>query len=568
VIHDSGANCGIFKNLDILSNIQITNETATINGIGGNLTTNVIGTFHNKHDVFYHPDAVANILSQSAEKDNGATIVYDNDNDEYIMSFENDETYTPLTFSRVGGLYCTDTTIADEPYHVMIDTVRTNKLKYTKREVKRADEAMELRRRLSFPADETLLKYQSIINIPITRKDIARSIDIYGRDRNSLRGKRTKKKTKTIYLESSYKPSDIEQHMHIDIFFIEGEGYLISVLTPLDFLMITRVKNRSTEALHAAVYHHLETAESEDYTVTHILCDGEKGFAAFFNALLTSGYRINPSGPGQHVPVVERKIRVVKERVRATLQSIPYQLMFSLLRYLVEYVTIMLNFEPSSTREDPTSPYELFRGLKVDYKKQLRISFGDYAECHNPHVTSNTVHRRTDPCLALLPTLNAQGSYLFYNLATRSTCIRDTWEHLPFPDDILQRCNKLAANQRRKLRVQPTFAYEPVDEHHNFIDHIDDAELFDNNPADIDLDSSSENDSDDDSNAHVDDTVTEAQRIPHQDILKEDYTDDVDPHSVNPLDQYRPDDLYAETPIQPSIQHRYPTRLQNDLVRI
>jgi len=137
--------------------------------------------------------------------------------------------------------------------------------------------------------------------------------------------------------------------------------------------------------------------------------------------------------------------------------------MFSLLRYLVEYVTLMLNFEPNSTREDPTSPYELFRGLKVDYKRQLRISFGDYAECHNPHITSNTVRRRTDPCLALLPTLNAQGSHLFYNLDTRSTCIRDTWEQLPFPADILRRCNNLAAHQRKKLRVQPTFAYEPDD---------------------------------------------------------------------------------------------------------
>ena len=85
VIHDSGANCGIFKNINILNDIRISNETATINGIGGNLTTNVIGTFHNKHDVYYHPDAVANILSQSAEKDNGATITYDNDIDEYLL---------------------------------------------------------------------------------------------------------------------------------------------------------------------------------------------------------------------------------------------------------------------------------------------------------------------------------------------------------------------------------------------------------------------------------------------------------------------------------------------------
>eukprot|EP01035_Chromulina_nebulosa_P041888 gene41888-56729_t len=166
----------------------------------------------------------------SAEKDNGATINYDNDKDEYSMSFDDDTTYIPLTFTRVvGGL-----------------------LKYSKREVKRADEAMKLRRRLSFPAVETITKHQTIINILTTRKDLVRSVDIYGKDRNSIRGKGTKRKTKTIYMELVYKPSEVEQHMNIDIFFIEGEGCLISVLIPLDYVMITRIKNRTSEALRAA----------------------------------------------------------------------------------------------------------------------------------------------------------------------------------------------------------------------------------------------------------------------------------------------------------------------------
>ena len=71
------------------------------------------------------------------------------------------------------------------------------------------------------------------------------------------------------------------------------------------------------------MYHHLAIAESEDYQVTHILCDGEKEFTTFFNALRTAGYLIiNPAGLGQHVPVVEKEIRVVKERLRIYLQSI------------------------------------------------------------------------------------------------------------------------------------------------------------------------------------------------------------------------------------------------------
>jgi hypothetical protein len=264
------------KNTNILKDIRISNETVTINGIGGNLTTNVIGPFHNKHDVYYHPDAVANILSQSAEKENGATIAYDDDRDEYTMSFADDDTYIPLTLTRVGGLYCVDTTNTNESFYAMnmqSITVRENKLKYTKRKVKRADEAMKLRRRLiSFPADDSIIpKMQTIINIPTTRKHLVRSVDIYGKDRNSIRRKATKKRTKTIYMEPIHKSSEVEQqHMNIDIFFIDGEGYLISVLTPLDYVMISRIKNRTSEALRAAVCHHLATAESEDYQVTHI----------------------------------------------------------------------------------------------------------------------------------------------------------------------------------------------------------------------------------------------------------------------------------------------------------
>ena len=33
-----------------------------------------------------------------------------------------------------------------------------------------------------------------------------------------------------------------------------------------------------------------------------------------------------PLGPDQHVPIIERTIRVVKERIRSILHSLPYNL--------------------------------------------------------------------------------------------------------------------------------------------------------------------------------------------------------------------------------------------------
>ena len=46
VMLDSGANCGTFKNAQLLTNLHETDYSATISGIGGKLTTNTVGVFN------------------------------------------------------------------------------------------------------------------------------------------------------------------------------------------------------------------------------------------------------------------------------------------------------------------------------------------------------------------------------------------------------------------------------------------------------------------------------------------------------------------------------------------
>ena len=165
-------------------------------GIGGKLTTNVIGVFNGTSTVFFHPEAIANILSQSSsqEHDKGASITYDDKQDEYTVQHEECDA---LLFARLGGLYCYD---ASNPKVIANNTVEENKKKYTKREVRKAEEAACVRQRFLCPSDEAIPKLSSINNIPVTRKDIIRSIDIFGRDKNAIRGKLTDSKTETIPL--------------------------------------------------------------------------------------------------------------------------------------------------------------------------------------------------------------------------------------------------------------------------------------------------------------------------------------------------------------------------------
>lgn len=574
IMLDSGANCGIFNNAQLLSDMHDTEHTAVINGIGGKLTTNTVGVFNGTSEVFFHPDAIANILSQSQEYDNGALISYESESDNYTVEYAG---FNTLLFERVGGLYCFDAT---KP-QVLANTVKQNKLKYTKRQVKKAEEASSVRRRLFFPSDEAIPRLNSINNIPITRQDIMRSIDIFGKDRNAIRGKLTDSKTDTIYLEeSSWKPTDQPQFLSIDLFFIDGDGYLIAVMSPLDYTSTVHIKNRKTAVLRGALWSILAKIDQQHYTVNYILTDNEGGITAFFVELERAGYEINPAGAGDHVPIVERKIRTIKERVRAYLQSIPYTLMFSLLRYLVESCVIAINLLPDEQREDPTSPYELFTGFKVDYKKQLRISFGDYAECKNPNrKPSNGPKPRTDPCIALLPLLNQQGSFLFFDLQSRRTVIRTKWVALPFPDDILDRCNKLASRQGKKLRVLPFFSRgEPLDENNNFIDEMSDHDLFDHvasASSDSD-DSESERDEDDNNddsppdnsnnhNSHFDDEAAPMHDFtPDDDEIDREHMLDMQ-NPVGPFESAEPENLYAEQPIATEPIHRYSTRSRGEI---
>ena len=563
VMLDSGANCGIFKNAQLLTNMHETDCQAIISGIGGKLSTNVVGVFNGTSTVFFHPEAIANILSQSQEHDIGASITYHDKQDEYAVQHEGCDT---LLFERVGGLYCYDASI---PKVIANNTVEENKKKYTKREVRKAEEAARVRRRLFYPSDEAIPKLSSINNIPVTRKDIMRSIDIFGRDKNAIRGKLTDSKTETIPLEPAWKPTEQAQFLSVDLFFIDGDGYMIAVMSPLDYTSVVHIKNRKTAVLRGALWKILAKIDQQHYEVSYILTDNEGGVTALFPELQRAGYGINPAGAGDHVPIVERKIRTIKERVRAYLQSIPYTLMFSLLRYLVEFCVTMINLLPDDQRVDPTSPHETFTGLKVDYNRQLRISFGDYAECKNPNRKPiNGPKPRSDPCIALLPTLNQQGSYVFFDLGTRRTVIRSKWVELPLSDDIIDRCNHLAKNQGKRLRALPFFSRgEPRDEDDNSIAEMSDHELIDHNDAPSSSDSDSEDSDPDDDESEDDSSPQDTHAHPEEPL----HYDEADrermldmQNPTGPFETVEPENLYAEQPIATETVHRYSTRSRGE----
>jgi hypothetical protein len=79
------------------------------------------------------------------------------------------------------------------------------------------------------------------------------------------------------------------------------------------------------------------------------------------------------------------------------------------------------------------SPIELFRGRKVDFKSDVRFSFGEYAQVliTDTAMIKNSMTPRTEGAIALLPIGNLQESVKFYILRSKAVATKDQWTVIP-----------------------------------------------------------------------------------------------------------------------------------------
>ena len=454
ILLDNQSTVSIFHNANIVNNIRNTNMPFELDGIGGSLFVSKVADAGSFGQIYFHHKAKANILSFSEVLEK-YKIEWDGDEKAFIVHINPLKTYK---FKQKGRLFlCNVRSI----FFSGVITVSEKEAPFTKREVKAAQEARDLKRKLGYPSDKDLqvLVRSGIKDSPVTEQDVARAKLLYGPDIADLKGKTKERKSKIASVVNIPIPIEARQSLHVDLMFIEGVIFLISVSKPLDYLMATNIISKSTEIVWKALWAQINAYKARSFSVNILLSDGEGAIAALSSRLNNEGIKVDPSGTGQHVPAVENKIRQVKERTRAHLSVLPFNLPFILLTWLVYFCVSRINMMPSHLRNDPSPPRELYTGRKIEYTKDLRVGFGDYCQCYTPRSDQekNSMKPRTEGAIALLPVGNLQGSVKFFNLSTSRVITRDHWYELPMPSQVIDHLNQLASKEKRQLSKDPIF---------------------------------------------------------------------------------------------------------------
>lgn len=447
---DSMSSVDVFGDGRLLTNVHTVLDKMRIVCNAGTVVVTQMGTFRGYGKVWYHPDAIANILSLSNVQTK-FRVTYDSKSGNHFVVHRDDGSqrlFSPTT----KGLYVSQ--INDHRSEVtMINTVKENVKAYTRREVKQAESARRLMEIIGRPSEQqmcAIVNGRQLKNCDVGAQDIINARKIFGPDVASLKGKTVRQKEAHVEMAITPIPQDVmERHREVivcfDVMYINSIAFLVSISRGLKFCTTEALENRRSTTLLTSLRRIKTTYSRRGFIVNQVAGDNE--FNALEVGLSEMGIILNTVARDEHVPEVERHIRTLKERCRATYNALPFRRLPS--RMIIELVycmTFWIHAFPAVDGVSATiSPRELVTGIAIDASKHCRLPFGSYVQTHEQH--DNSMSSRTIGAITLRPTGNRQGGYYFFSLQTGRRIIRNKWTEIPMPADVIQRVHAMAESR-------------------------------------------------------------------------------------------------------------------------
>ena len=190
---------------------------------------------------------------------------------------------------------------------------------------------------------------------------------------------------------------------------------------------------------------------SRSFEPTIVYVDPAKGWQGLTTAF--PGVTIDLGGAGDHLAKVDAKIRRIKELYRSVKNTLPWKLPQVMIKDLVAYAVARNNIKRTTAINQNVCPKVLFTGIKVNFKKELELAFGDYCEVYDG--TDNTSASQSVPCIALYPLGNSTGSWCFMNLKTKTRIRRSHWRAMTTTELIVDVLNFFDDKPATETSVEP-----------------------------------------------------------------------------------------------------------------
>jgi len=277
---------------------------------------------------------------------------------------------------------------------------------------------------IGHPTDRDFLgmvRANYILNCPVTKSAVKNANQIFGPDLAGVRGRMVRRPPEAVRTDFVHIPRVIlERHWLVvltaEVMFVNGVPFLVSLARGLNLLTAEFLPTRTAKYLASRFEQIKHMYARGGSTVGTILMDNE------FEKVraLVPGLHINTTAAKEHVPEIERRIRLIKERGRGILNTLPYKKIPQIILIeLIYHVVLWLNAFPAKSGVSETlSPREIVLRHCLDFKKHCRAPFGSYCEAHDEPTPTNNMSSRATLAIVLGPTGILQGTYKFFSLET------------------------------------------------------------------------------------------------------------------------------------------------------
>ena len=472
ILLDTQSTVNLFSNRSLLRKIRkTTGYPLRCYCNGGFQDSTLVGDLDGYGDVWYNPRSLANILSMALVSDL-FRVSFDSAKEQAIFVWRSDGTYIKFIRSP-RGLYYHDVRWGNKqpaapPPKIyattLIQTVAENSTYFTPADIQKANLAKRIYEMVGRPSSRNfynLIKYKMIQDCPVTIADVKIAQTIYGKDVYAIRGKTVRKTPQSVQVDTLVPvPTSILTHYRkitlcVDLFYVDKIPFLGTISRKILFMTIEPLKNRKLTTIYTSVEKVVHTYRARGFRIQFVMADNE--FKGLRVNLLKLRIYLNCAAANEHVPEIERAIRVIKERVRSSISSLPFRaLPKRIKKELVRHAVGCLNMFPRRGGvSNHLSPRTLINGIPIKYSTQCRVPFGAYCEIHEENKPTNSMVSRTTPSISLGATGNLQGTYKFYSIKTEKVVVRHEWSELPMPDSVIKRVENIARTELKLSLSDP-----------------------------------------------------------------------------------------------------------------